>query len=66
MGKQKNMLNKMSFQKMRIFRWKKNGKGKEYYMGKKEYEGDFLNGERNGKGNYLINIMMYYYSKVNF
>ena len=36
---------------------KRNGKGKEYYYydGRLEYEGEYLNGERNGKEK---NIMM--------
>ena len=32
-----------------------NGKGKEYYdNGKLKFEGEYLNGERNGKGKELI------------
>ena len=34
-----------------IFKWKKNGKGKDYHCeGKIEFEGEYLNDKRNGKG----------------
>ena len=34
---------------------KKNGNGKEYdYNGKLEFEGEYLNGEKNGKGKDMI------------
>ena len=31
----------------------RNGKGKEYYNGKLIFEGEYLNGKRNGKNNII-------------
>ena len=38
-----------------MFKWKKSGKCKENDYGKLKYEGEYLNGDRHGKGKEYYN-----------